>query len=252
MDGKKVLNNLRFLTIVQSKLRTFDFRLAPNLEQLTLHSCHDLVGFQMPVESLKLEHLDLKLQIPYESLKLEHLNLSHSKLTNLHLWNTLNLKTLELKNWDTPNLKTLKHEVCRDLVEFKMPAKSLKLEHLHLSCSRLTNLHLGSTPNLKTRKLNKCHDLVLLPELGRVKCLKELNIEGTGIHSLPRSILQVKGLPIIGSTEILESRGLKSKIQTSYRESYAGIEGLAECKASASNLRRIQVKDIVKEVEDYL
>ncbi|GKB73628.1 hypothetical protein Tco_0935040 [Tanacetum coccineum] len=32
----------------------------------------------------------------------------------------------------------------------------------------------------------------------------------------------------------------------------AGIEGLAECKASASNLRRIQVKDIVKEVEDYL
>ncbi|GJR64792.1 hypothetical protein Tco_0010857 [Tanacetum coccineum] len=32
----------------------------------------------------------------------------------------------------------------------------------------------------------------------------------------------------------------------------AGTEGLAECKASASNLRRIQVKDIVKEVEDYL
>ncbi|GJT43496.1 hypothetical protein Tco_0952211 [Tanacetum coccineum] len=32
----------------------------------------------------------------------------------------------------------------------------------------------------------------------------------------------------------------------------AGIEGLAECKASSSNLRRIQVKDIVKEVEDYL
>ncbi|GKA66111.1 hypothetical protein Tco_0765919 [Tanacetum coccineum] len=30
------------------------------------------------------------------------------------------------------------------------------------------------------------------------------------------------------------------------------IEGLAECKASASNLRRIQVKDIVKEVKDYL
>ncbi|GKA84386.1 retrovirus-related pol polyprotein from transposon TNT 1-94, partial [Tanacetum coccineum] len=32
----------------------------------------------------------------------------------------------------------------------------------------------------------------------------------------------------------------------------AGIEGLAECKASASNLRRIQVKDIIKEVEDHL
>ncbi|GJU04573.1 serine/threonine-protein kinase/endoribonuclease IRE1b-like protein [Tanacetum coccineum] len=32
----------------------------------------------------------------------------------------------------------------------------------------------------------------------------------------------------------------------------AGIEGLAECKASTSNLRRIQIKDIVKEVEDHL
>ncbi|GJZ55003.1 hypothetical protein Tco_0610196 [Tanacetum coccineum] len=32
----------------------------------------------------------------------------------------------------------------------------------------------------------------------------------------------------------------------------ASNEGLAECKASASNLRCIQVKDIVKEVEDYL
>ncbi|GJV03721.1 hypothetical protein Tco_1337290 [Tanacetum coccineum] len=30
------------------------------------------------------------------------------------------------------------------------------------------------------------------------------------------------------------------------------IEGLAECEASTSNLRRIQLKDSVKEVEDYL
>nr|GEU29018.1 hypothetical protein [Tanacetum cinerariifolium] len=30
------------------------------------------------------------------------------------------------------------------------------------------------------------------------------------------------------------------------------VKGLSECKASESNIRRIQVKDIVKEVEDYL
>ncbi|GJT67580.1 hypothetical protein Tco_1019060 [Tanacetum coccineum] len=30
------------------------------------------------------------------------------------------------------------------------------------------------------------------------------------------------------------------------------MKGLSECKASESNFRRIQVKDIVKEVEDYL
>ncbi|GKB37230.1 hypothetical protein Tco_0882172, partial [Tanacetum coccineum] len=30
------------------------------------------------------------------------------------------------------------------------------------------------------------------------------------------------------------------------------MKGLFECKASESNIRRIRVKDIVKEVEDYL
>ncbi|GJZ48089.1 hypothetical protein Tco_0601921 [Tanacetum coccineum] len=30
------------------------------------------------------------------------------------------------------------------------------------------------------------------------------------------------------------------------------MQGLLECKALESNIRRIQVKDIVKEVEDYL
>ncbi|GJX33542.1 hypothetical protein Tco_0243397 [Tanacetum coccineum] len=30
------------------------------------------------------------------------------------------------------------------------------------------------------------------------------------------------------------------------------MKGLFECKASKSNIRRIRVKDIVKEVEDYL
>ncbi|GKA66090.1 hypothetical protein Tco_0765898 [Tanacetum coccineum] len=30
------------------------------------------------------------------------------------------------------------------------------------------------------------------------------------------------------------------------------MKGLSECKASESNIRRIRVKDIVKEVEDYL
>nr|GEY21071.1 hypothetical protein [Tanacetum cinerariifolium] len=36
------------------------------------------------------------------------------------------------------------------------------------------------------------------------------------------------------------------------REPESGIEGLTECKASVSNLRCIQVKDIVKEVKDHL
>ncbi|GJS24926.1 ribonuclease H-like domain-containing protein [Tanacetum coccineum] len=44
----------------------------------------------------------------------------------------------------------------------------------------------------------------------------------------------------------------RNDVAEARRNASTGIEGLAECKASASNLRRIQVKDIVKEVEDYL
>ncbi|GJY23509.1 Toll/interleukin-1 receptor domain-containing protein [Tanacetum coccineum] len=241
-DGEgKVLNNLRFLKIWHSMLRTFDLRLAPNLESLTIENCKDFVKLHIPADHhSKLEYLDLSnskltnlhlgnapnlktlkldschnlvFQMPSESLKLEQLDLSYLNLTNLHLGNTPNLKMLNLNS-------------CNDLVEFQMPAESLKLEHLHLSFLNLTNLHLGNTPNLKTLKLNSCNDLVLLPELGRVKCLKMLNILGTGIRRLPQSILQLKGLCIIGSREILESCGLKSKIPTSgglYEEIYCYI-----------------------------
>ncbi|GKD75820.1 hypothetical protein Tco_1334102 [Tanacetum coccineum] len=52
-------------------------------------------------------------------------------------------------------------------------------------------------------------------------------------------------LKILGFSEWLELHALASKVKTS-------SEGLAECKASASYLRRIQVKDIVKEVKDSL
>ncbi|GJR27507.1 hypothetical protein Tco_1103739 [Tanacetum coccineum] len=43
------------------------------------------------------------------------------------------------------------------------------------------------------------------------------------------------------------------KVDSKYADKmYPSNKGLAECKALASNLKRIQVKDIVKEVEDYL
>ncbi|PWA40565.1 toll/interleukin-1 receptor (TIR) domain-containing protein [Artemisia annua] len=122
-DGEeKVLHNLRFLTIRFSKLRTFDLRVAPNLEQLTIYS-YDLVEIQMPAERLKLEHLDL----------------TDSKLTSLHLGNT-------------PNLETLILEGCSDLVELEMPSECLKLAKVDLSHSKLRTLDLGLTPNLKRFK----------------------------------------------------------------------------------------------------
>ncbi|GJX44034.1 RNA-directed DNA polymerase, eukaryota, reverse transcriptase zinc-binding domain protein [Tanacetum coccineum] len=41
-------------------------------------------------------------------------------------------------------------------------------------------------------------------------------------------------------------------LERTSKQDHVNSEGLAECKASARNLRRIQVKDIIKEVKDYL
>ncbi|GKB72214.1 hypothetical protein Tco_0933626, partial [Tanacetum coccineum] len=43
--------------------------------------------------------------------------------------------------------------------------------------------------------------------------------------------------------------GIKDQLSAKHQ---LAVKGLSKCKASESNIRRIQVKDIVKEVEDYL
>ncbi|GJR03927.1 zinc finger, CCHC-type containing protein [Tanacetum coccineum] len=197
-------SSLRFIKIVQlwgygeekdSKLRTFDLRLAPNLEHLTIDNCKDFVKLHIPADHrLKLEYLKIsyskltnlnlgntpnlktlklinchglvEFQMPAKGLKLEHLYICDSKLTNLHLGSTPNIEKLILIGFN-------------DLVELQMPAESLKLEHFYICDSKLTNLHLGNAPNLKTLKLNGCGDLVELEMPSECLKLKELNL----IHS---------------------------------------------------------------------
>nr|GEV27160.1 Toll/interleukin-1 receptor (TIR) domain-containing protein [Tanacetum cinerariifolium] len=156
-DGEeKVLHKLRFLRIVSSKLRTFDLRLAPNLEQLTIEDCKDFVELHIPVD---------------HHSKLEYLYINDSKLTNLHLGNTPNLVQLKLEHSDlsdykitnlhfknTPNLMNLTLEHCVDLVELQLPTESLKLEYLRVSDSKLTNLYLTNTPNLMMLQLIESPD----------------------------------------------------------------------------------------------
>ncbi|GJT88102.1 retrotransposon protein, putative, ty1-copia subclass [Tanacetum coccineum] len=52
--------------------------------------------------------------------------------------------------------------------------------------------------------------------------------------------------------DMYEGQDLPDKLQDTCDSLDIRVRGLVECKASASNLKRIQVKDIVKEVEDYL
>nr|GEX46164.1 Toll/interleukin-1 receptor (TIR) domain-containing protein [Tanacetum cinerariifolium] len=128
-----------------------------------------------------------------------------------------------------------------------MPAESPKLTSLYLSRLKLRTLHLGITPNLETLSLRDCRELVELyipdecPKLvnlnlrnctqvaelpkgiGRLECLKELDITGTGISRLPESIFRLKGLRIVGSRELLESCGFTWQIKTSIDETFCDI-----------------------------
>ncbi|GJY00645.1 hypothetical protein Tco_0358797, partial [Tanacetum coccineum] len=42
---------------------------------------------------------------------------------------------------------------------------------------------------------------------------------------------------------------MKSKLSAKH---HLAVQGLSECKASKSNIRRIQVRDIIKKVKDHL
>ncbi|GJU22981.1 Toll/interleukin-1 receptor domain-containing protein [Tanacetum coccineum] len=221
-DGEeKVLYKLRFLKIKHSKLRTFDLRLAPNLEQLTIEDCYDFEELHIPADHhSKLEHLELansklktihlgstpnleeltlkgcndlvELEMPAKSLKLKKLNLSHSKLMTIHLGST-------------PNLEELTLESCNCLVELEMPVESLKLKKLNLSHSKLKTIHLGSTPNLEELTLEGCNDLVELHMPAEIPKLEYLDLSHSKLKSLHLgNTSNLKKLKVKGCNDLVE------------------------------------------------
>ncbi|GKB09286.1 retrovirus-related pol polyprotein from transposon TNT 1-94 [Tanacetum coccineum] len=61
--------------------------------------------------------------------------------------------------------------------------------------------------------------------------------------------LSERKLSVEDSLSAKHQRAMKGSLDAKHQRT---MKGLAECKASTSNLRHIQVKDIVKEVKDYL
>nr|GEV46182.1 hypothetical protein [Tanacetum cinerariifolium] len=232
----------RFLKIKHSKLRTFDLRLAPNLESLIIGYCYDFEDLHIPADHhSKLEHLELadsklktihlgstpnleeltlkgcndlvELVMPAESLKLKKLNLSHSKLMTIHLGSTPNLEELTLYGCNdltihlgsTPNLEELTLESCNDLVELHMPAEIPKLEYLDLNHSKLKSLHLGNTPNLEKLKVKGCNDLVELHMPAEILKLEYLNLSHLKLKSLRLgNTPNVKKLKVKGCNDLVE------------------------------------------------
>ncbi|GJU89403.1 putative reverse transcriptase domain-containing protein [Tanacetum coccineum] len=181
--------NLEYRGLSHSKMKVVHIGYTMNLKALILEGRNDLVEFQMPAERLNLEYLNLSQTSNADrKSKARSSHLSHSKLTNLYLWNTPNLKALilegcndlvEFQMRDEPRISRpysfkyegLSHwalilEGGNDLVEFQMPAECLNLEYLNLSYLKLKTIHLGNSSNLERLILEGCNDLEILESCG--------------------------------------------------------------------------------------
>ncbi|GKA19250.1 disease resistance TIR-NBS-LRR class family protein [Tanacetum coccineum] len=207
---KKVLKKLKFLSLSGSKFTTCDFRIAPNLERLSLENSLDLKELLMPVCCQKLNYI----------------HITYSKLRTFDLGLTPNLETLSLYN-------------CSHFVKLKVSVPCPNLKFLNLSYSRLRSLDLELLPNLRRLNLHDCKELVeinapfgslekavelrlrgcallaKLPEdVGQFGCLKVLDIRDTGISHLPQSIFGLKGLIISLPRKVLQLYHFPPEITT--------------------------------------
>ncbi|PWA47142.1 toll/interleukin-1 receptor (TIR) domain-containing protein [Artemisia annua] len=183
------------------------------------------------------------LRVSYSDLRT--FDLSASKLTNLHLENTPNLKTLILRGGHLvelrviPNLERLTIYKCYDFVELHMPAHYLKLKYLDLSHSKLKIIHLGNAPNLERLILEGCNDLVELQMPAESLKLEYLNLSHSKLKTIHLgNTPNLEGLILKGCNDLVElqmpSGSLKldyltlshSKLKTIHLGNTPNLEGL--------------------------
>ncbi|GJS49749.1 disease resistance TIR-NBS-LRR class family protein [Tanacetum coccineum] len=140
---KKDLRKLKFLSLSESELKTFDFRITPNLESLSLDISYELEELYMP-----------------GCQKLKYLHISHSKLIPFDLGLTPNLETLSLFD-------------CTHFVKLKVSVACPNLKFLNLNKLRLMrSLDLELIPNLESLDLHNSDELVEIN--APVGCLKKV------------------------------------------------------------------------------
>ncbi|XP_076908168.1 TMV resistance protein N-like [Bidens hawaiensis] len=150
MGYKEVLDNLRYLDLSRSKLKTFDLGMTPHLKTLDLAGSFDFQELHMPIECTNLKFIDL----------------TRTKVRNLNLGMTANLEELHLTR-------------CYGFKELYMSVECSKLKVLSLSQSKVSNLNLGMIPHIEELKLDGCYNLQEIhTQVGGLKNLIYINING--------------------------------------------------------------------------
>ncbi|CAI9270445.1 unnamed protein product [Lactuca saligna] len=193
---RKVLKNLRFLDLSNSKLTTIDCGLLPNLETLKLEKCRHLVEPHTPIGCLrKLVLLNLNGCVGFKSLSLIKplKSLQVLDLSNLYLTKFPDILP-EHSNYSLLAIYFSKNNI----QELPSSIGNLeKLVYLDLSgCHRLKSLpqSICTLRSLKNLDLVNCAIEELPEDLGHLESLEWLNLGGTRVKHLPKSICMLKNL----------------------------------------------------------
>ncbi|XP_056162648.1 disease resistance protein RPV1-like isoform X2 [Syzygium oleosum] len=222
----KTMPNIRFLILDCAKVVGDFANVFPNLKWLQWQGCtRDFEATNFHVEKLVI------------------LDLSWSKVTE------------EWGGWrkiKMPQLKVLNLTGCVDLLISPDLSSFPDLEILILErCSRLMKLD-PSIRHLKcltTLNLRFCDELNMLPiELGHMKALKELLIDGTSVQEIPVSMGYMEKLEIFSASNCLQLSHLPDSVRGSTALSELSLENAKITRIPASveklgKLRILSLKD---------
>ncbi|KAK3416455.1 hypothetical protein EUGRSUZ_H02212 [Eucalyptus grandis] len=152
------------------------------------------------------------------------------RLCNLELaWNT--------KKIEMPHLKVLNLTGCADLLISPNLSSFSDLEILILErCSQLMKLDtsIRYLKRLTSLNLRFCNELNMLPiELGHLKALKELLIDGTSVQEIPVAVVHMKQLEIFSASNCLQLSHLP--------DSLCGLTALSVLLLENAKITRIPV-----------
>ncbi|KAG6679469.1 hypothetical protein I3842_14G132900 [Carya illinoinensis] len=196
----KVLKQLQVLRMSGTRTKQLwkGLVVLPNLKELDLNSCENLIEIPDLSEAPNLEKIDFsgcrslcKVHPSIKVLKqLQELRMSNTRIKQL--WKGLvvlpNLKELDLNSCENlieipdlseaPNLEKIDFSGCRSLCKVHPSIKVLKqLQKLRMSNTRIKQLWKGLVvlPNLKELDLSNCDNLIEIPNLSGAPNLEEID-----------------------------------------------------------------------------